>query len=246
MKHLLLWVALCWGLTACSPPQPFHHTDLSGATFAAEFPRALADQGGQPRRLADFRGRVVILFFGYTSCPDVCPTTLAELKAAVEALPAAQRRQVQVLFVTLDPERDHAALLREYVAAFAPQGGRPFLGLWGGDSATADLIRELQLVAERQPSESMGYTLDHTAGVFLFDKAGVLRLTAQSERSQLANKRAALERFVELLRAALVPPPPPRRKTRPSFASRLRRLEGKRRRAAVKSGRRGTSSGLED
>ncbi len=146
---------------------------------AAGLPRRpefrLADTAGKVRRLADFRGRAVALAVGYSQCPDVCPTTLAELKAAVEALPAAQRRQVQVLFVTLDPERDHAALLREYVAAFAPQGGRPFLGLWGGDGATADLIRELQLVAERQPSESMGYTLDHTAGVFLFDKAGVLR-----------------------------------------------------------------------
>lgn len=78
------------------------------------------------------------------------------------------------------------------------------------------------------------------------DKAGVLRLVAQSERSQLSNKRAALERFVELLRAALLPPPPPRKKTRPTFSSRLKRLDDKRRRAVVKSGRRGASSGLED
>ncbi len=158
---------------AANAPQLQAEPPAAGLPRRPEF--RLADTAGKVRRLADFRGRAVALAVGYSQCPDVCPTTLAELKAAVEALPAAQRRQVQVLFVTLDPERDHAALLREYVAAFAPQGGRPFLGLWGGDGATADLIRELQLVAERQPSESMGYTLDHTAGIFLIDRQGRVR-----------------------------------------------------------------------
>jgi len=146
---------------------------------AAGLPRRpefrLADTAGKVRRLANFRGQTVALAVGYSQCPDVCPTTLAELKAAVEALPAALRRQVQVLFVTLDPERDNAALLKDYVAAFNPQGGKPLLGLWGGEAATAEFIRELQLVAERQPSDSLGYTLDHSAGVYLFDKGGVLR-----------------------------------------------------------------------
>lgn len=165
--------------------QPFSATPVAAAPQlqaeppAATLPRQpefqLADTAGKVRRLADFRGRAVALAVGYSQCPDVCPTTLAELQAAVESLPAARRRQVQVLFVTLDPERDSAALLQDYVAAFAPRGGRPFLGLWGGASATADFIRELQLVAERRPSESMGYTLDHSAGVYLFDQEGVLR-----------------------------------------------------------------------
>ncbi|HJW03232.1 MAG TPA: SCO family protein, partial [Azospira sp.] len=161
--------------TTAKTAAPRLQADLPGAALPRQPEFQLADTTGRVRRLADFRGQVVALAVGYSQCPDICPTTLAELKAAVEALPAARRDQVQVLFVTLDPERDSAALLKDYVAAFHPQGGRPFLGLWGGETATADFIRELQLVAERQPSASMGYTLDHSAGVYLFDQGGVLR-----------------------------------------------------------------------
>ncbi|BBN89060.1 SCO family protein [Azospira sp. I09] len=172
MKHLLLWVALCWGLTACSPPQPFHHTDLSGATFAAEFPRALADQGGQPRRLADFRGRVVILFFGYTSCPDICPTALARFAAVREAL-GEERQRLQVLFVTLDPERDSPARLGEYVTWFDPS----FLGLWSDRETLARTVAEFRITAVRQEvGGGLGYTLDHTAGAYVYDLRGRLRL----------------------------------------------------------------------
>ncbi|WP_416243261.1 SCO family protein [Azospira sp. APE16] len=172
MKHLLLWVALCWGLTACSPPQPFHHTDLSGATFAAEFPRALADQGGQPRRLADFRGRVVILFFGYTSCPDICPTALARFAAVREAL-GEERQRLQVLFVTLDPERDSPARLGEYVTWFDPS----FLGLWSDRETLARTVAEFRITAVRQEvGGGLGYTLDHTAGAYVYDPQGRLRL----------------------------------------------------------------------
>jgi protein SCO1/2 len=172
VKHLLLWVALCWGLTACSPPQPFHHTDLSGATFAAEFPRALADQGGQPRRLADFRGRVVILFFGYTSCPDICPTALARFAAVREAL-GEERQRLQVLFVTLDPERDSPARLGEYVTWFDPS----FLGLWSDRETLARTVAEFRITAVRQEvGGGLGYTLDHTAGAYVYDLRGRLRL----------------------------------------------------------------------
>lgn len=134
----------------------------------------LASTDGQTRRLADFRGLGVALAVGYTQCPDVCPTTLAELKAAVEALPPARRGRIQLLFATLDPERDELALLKEYATAFSPQGGRPLLALRGDPAQTQALIRQLQLVADKQPSASMGYTLDHTAGVFLFDASGRL------------------------------------------------------------------------
>lgn len=136
---------------------------------------ALAASDGRERRLADFRGQVVALSVGYTQCPDVCPTTLIELKAAVEGLPPTQRRQVQVLFATIDPDRDGLAMLKEYVAAFSPASGRPVLGLRGSAEATARLISQLQLVAEKRPSGSAGYTVDHTAGVFLFDANGRLR-----------------------------------------------------------------------
>jgi cytochrome oxidase Cu insertion factor (SCO1/SenC/PrrC family) len=136
---------------------------------------ALAASDGRDRRLADFRGLVVALSVGYTQCPDVCPTTLSELKAAVEGLSPAQRRRVQVLFATLDPDRDGLAMLKEYAAAFSPASGRPVLGLRGSTRATAALISQLQLVAERKPSGGAGYTVDHTAGVFLFDANGRLR-----------------------------------------------------------------------
>jgi protein SCO1/2 len=151
------------------------HAQAPGATLPRQPEFQLAGSDGREHRLADFKGRAVALAVGYTQCPDVCPTTLAELKAAVEALPAGLRPQVQVLFATLDPERDNLALLKEYAAAFQPEGGRPLLALRGSPAQTAALVRQLQLVADKQPSASMGYTLDHTAGVFLFDDEGRLR-----------------------------------------------------------------------
>lgn len=154
-------------------------TALNASLPAATLPQrpdfALAATDGRMRRPADFRGRIVALAVGYTQCPDICPTTLVEMKAAVEGLPAGQRQDVQLLFASLDPERDSLAVLAEYAAAFSPQGGRPVLGLRGDAGATAELIRQLQLVAEKQPSASMGYTLDHTAAVFLLDAGGRLR-----------------------------------------------------------------------
>lgn len=150
------------------------HADPPGATLP-QFPEfRLAGSDGKSHRLADFRGVSVALAVGYTQCPDVCPTTLAELKAAVEALSAEHRRHIQILFATLDPERDSLAALREYADAFQPRGGRPVLGLRGDADGTAGLIRQLQLVADKQPSASMGYTLDHTAGIFLFGADGRL------------------------------------------------------------------------
>lgn len=128
---------------------------------------------GALRRLTDYRGKVVALAVGYTQCPDVCPTTLAELKAALSQLersgPGA--RDVQVLFATLDPERDTPALLGEYVHAF----DKRFAALRGDARQTAAFIRDFGLVADKQPSDSLGYTLDHTAGVFLIDRQGRVR-----------------------------------------------------------------------
>jgi protein SCO1/2 len=147
------------GLYADASPLP-----RSGLDFA------LRDQSGRLRHLSDFRGKAVALAVGYMLCPDVCPTTLSELKAAVEAL-GADSRHVQVLFATLDPERDSQRTFGAYVTAFR----RDFLALRGTPDQTADFIRRFSLVAEKQPSASMGYTLDHTAGVFLFDHTGQLR-----------------------------------------------------------------------
>lgn len=149
----------------------------------------LAATDGKTYRIADFRGLGIALSVGYTQCPDVCPTTLAELKATVEALPPELRKHVQVLFVTLDPERDSLALLAEYAEHFRPVGGRPILGLRGDAKQTAGLIRQLQLVADKQPSASMGYTLDHTAGVFLLGPDG--RLLGLSPYGQPLEELAA-------------------------------------------------------
>ena len=150
------------------------HADLPDATLPQYPEFSFAATDGRQHTLADFHGHVVALAVGYTQCPDVCPTTLAEMKAAVEALPVRYRSRIQLLFATLDPERDSISLLGDYAAAFRPAGGRPILGLRGSAEETAHLIRQLQLIAEKQPSASMGYTLDHTAGIFLFAASGRL------------------------------------------------------------------------
>jgi cytochrome oxidase Cu insertion factor (SCO1/SenC/PrrC family)/thioredoxin-related protein len=162
------------------------YADPPGATLPQYPEFELAGTDGRAHKMRDFRGSGVALAVGYTQCPDVCPTTLAELKAAVEALPAGQRRHVRILFVTLDPERDAISLLREYADAFRPKDGHPILGLRGSKEQTAALVRQLQLVAEKQPSASMGYTLDHTAGIFLFAATG--RLLGLSPYGQPLNK----------------------------------------------------------
>jgi protein SCO1/2 len=164
-------------LAACSrqAPPAFHATDISGSAIGSEF--ALADQHGQLRHLADFRGRVVLLFFGYTHCPDVCPTTLARLARLMPAL-GAEAGRVQVLFVTLDPERDTLPVLADYVPWFHPS----FLGLRGDAATTATLTAAFKVVASRQAVPGgMGYVIDHTAAVYAYDPQGRLRLYLRPE-----------------------------------------------------------------
>lgn len=156
----------------------------------------LQGSDGRPHALSDFRGQVVAFHVGYTQCPDICPTTLAELQAVVESLPPARRKRVQVLFATLDPERDALATLGRYVATFRPRQGRPIIALRGSPAATADLIREFALVAEKQPSASLGYSLDHTAGIFLIDANGYLRGLAPHD-APITDLRADLSRLID-------------------------------------------------
>jgi protein SCO1/2 len=158
-------------LTACGAKGPsFQATDLTGASFGRDFELTAPD--GKPRRLADFRGKAVVMFFGYTQCPDVCPTTLAALADAMKKLgPDADR--VQVLFVTIDPERDTPALLSQYVPAFDPR----FLGLYGDADATARTAKEFKIIYQKVPGAAPGsYTMDHSAGTYIFDPQGRLRL----------------------------------------------------------------------
>jgi protein SCO1/2 len=148
----------------------FQNTDVTGLQYAQDF--ALVDHTGKPRTLADFKGKVVVLFFGYTQCPDVCPTTMAELAGVMKELgPLAD--QVQVLFVTLDPERDTRALLAQYVPAFDQR----FLGLYGDAAATAKVAKEFKVFYAKVPGKEPGsYSIDHTAGSYVFDKNGKVRL----------------------------------------------------------------------
>lgn len=158
-------------LAACRPaPVVWHNTDLTGATFARQF--SLTDHHGQLRSLADFHGKAVILFFGYTACPDVCPTTLTRLAAVMKALgPDAER--VQVLFVTLDPERDSLARLKEFVPWFHPA----FLGLRCEPEQLKAVSEEFRIFsARKQVDGALGYVIDHSAGAYVYDPAGRLRL----------------------------------------------------------------------
>jgi protein SCO1/2 len=161
-------------LAACGPlgesRTPFKGIDVTGSAMGRQL--HLTDHNGQPRSLEDFRGKVVVVTFGYTQCPDVCPTTLADLSSAVKKL-GADASRVQVLFVTIDPKRDRPELLKEYVPAFNPG----FLGLYGDDAATKKATGEFKVYAQERAGKTPGtYTMDHTAQSYVFDKDGRLRL----------------------------------------------------------------------
>ena len=176
MKKLLSVAMIATALLAAgcdklaSRPAVFQNTDLTGLDYAKGF--SLADHTGKPRTLADFRGKLVVLFFGYTQCPDVCPTTMAEMAAVMKEL-GPSSKDVQVLFVTLDPERDTQDVLAHYVPAFHPS----FIGLRGTPEQTAQTAKEFKVFVSKVPgSTADNYTVDHTAGSYVFDKEGKLRL----------------------------------------------------------------------
>ncbi len=149
---------------------PFHGIDVTGSTMGGDF--HLTDHTGKPRTLADFRGRVVVIAFGFTQCPDVCPTTLADLASAVKQL-GGDASQVQVLFVTVDPQRDTPALLAQYVPSFNPA----FLGLSGDDAAVAKTAKDFNMYVQQRPGKTPGaYTVDHSTQVYVFDRQGRVRL----------------------------------------------------------------------
>jgi protein SCO1/2 len=165
----LLLLLVCLVLAYCTKPA-FNNIDISGADYARDF--ALTDTGGARRSLADYRGKVVVMFFGYTHCPDVCPTTLAQLAQARHLLRADAGR-VQVLFVTLDPQRDTPQLLARYVPAFDPS----FVGLTGNQQQIETAAREFKVFFQKVPGPTTdSYTLDHSSGSFVFDPQGHVRL----------------------------------------------------------------------
>ena len=172
LLRVCLLAIFCFVLTACSPKLEFKNIDITGSTaFGKDF--SLLDPDGKVRTLADFKGKVVVMFFGYTQCPDICPTTLTEMQQVMTLL-GPQSDNVQVLFVTVDPERDTAEILKQYVPAFDPR----FLGLRPADEAALEKVtKDFKIYYKKVPGTSPGsYTMDHTAGSYAFDPEGRLRL----------------------------------------------------------------------
>ena len=164
-SYLLLLIVV---LAACSKPEmpsPYHAADVTWQYAKADF--HLADANGNPRSLESFTGKVVILFFGYTHCPEVCPTTLADLAQVMRQL-GKDADRVQVLFVTLDPERDSPELLGQFVPSFE----QSFLGLHGNALATDQAAKAFGVNYAKQYSKSGGYTLDHSDGTYLIGIKG--------------------------------------------------------------------------
>ncbi|MEX3924141.1 SCO family protein [Paraburkholderia sp. BR10936] len=157
-------------------PPAFSNLDITGNTqFGKDF--ALPDTSGKTRTLADFKDKVVVLFFGYTHCPDVCPTTMAELSQALQQLGPDAAKRVQVLFVTVDPERDTPQILGQYAAAFNPT----FIGLRpANEDQLKQVAKDFRVYYAKVPGNTPdSYTMDHTAASYVFDTTGKLRLFAR-------------------------------------------------------------------
>jgi len=173
---LLAACAPVFGLTACDPigtasSRPaFRGVDITGAEYARSL--SLPDQNGQPRTLTDFKGKVMVVFFGYTQCPDVCPTTMVELAQVKKSL-GKDGDRVQALFVSVDPERDTPEILKAYMASFDPS----FIALRGTPEQAQAAAKEFKVFFAKVPGKLEGsYTVDHTAGSYLFDATGKVRL----------------------------------------------------------------------
>ena len=170
MKRCLALCAVAM-LAACSPEKPaFKAVDITGAEYARQL--ALPDANGKPRTLAEFKGKVTLVFFGFTQCPDVCPTALAEIADVKQKL-GADGAKVQPVLVTIDPERDTPEVLAAYVKNF----GGDFVALRGSLEQTQAAAKEFKIFFAKVPGKTEGaYTMDHTAGTFVFDPQGRIRL----------------------------------------------------------------------
>ncbi len=156
-------------------PASYHGIDITGADYGRDF--HLTDPDGRQRTLADFQGKAVMMFFGFTQCPDVCPTALVRA-AEVKRLLGEDGSRLQVIFVTVDPERDTPEVLKAYTAAFDPS----FLGLYGDAQRTAETAKEFKVYFRKVPTGA-SYTMDHSALSYVFDPAGKLRLVLKHEQT---------------------------------------------------------------
>ncbi|MBA2722044.1 MAG: SCO family protein [Methylibium sp.] len=172
-RFALLLVTAATLLAGCerqAPAAGFQAIDITGADYGGEL--SLPDISGRQRTLADFKGQAVVVFFGFTHCPDVCPTTMAELAAVKEKL-GEDGERLQALFVTVDPERDTPKLLERYMASFDPS----FIALRGTVEQTQALAKSFKAYFQKVPGKEPGsYSVDHTAGAYVFDPQGRLRL----------------------------------------------------------------------
>lgn len=155
----------------CTPSAPaFNGVDITGASYARDF--ALTDAAGKRRTLAEFRGKLVVVFFGFAQCPDICPTTLADL-AQVKKRLGSDGERIQVIFITVDPKRDSPQVLASYVPAFDPS----FIGLTGSSEEIAAAAREFKVFFQKVAGKTeTSYTIDHTTGAYVFDREGRVRL----------------------------------------------------------------------
>ena len=173
-RHVLSLIAACAALAACKDSkQQFNAIDLTGADYAKGF--NLPDTDGRMRSLAEFKGKVVAMFFGYTQCPDVCPTTMAELAEAKKLL-GADGDKLQVIFVTVDPERDKPAVLKAYMANFDPS----FIGLVPTPAQLEQVAKDYKVYYKKaEGATPTSYTMDHSAATYIYDTQGRLRLYAR-------------------------------------------------------------------
>jgi protein SCO1/2 len=174
IKFIATCVILAWAIgliTACSPQQPvFSSIDVTGADYAKGF--ELTDPNGQVHHLQDFAGKVVVMFFGYTQCPDVCPTSMSELAEIKKDL-GKDGDKLQVLFVTVDPQRDTPALLKSYMANFDPT----FLALYTTPEKLTALAKDFKIYFKKVEGKTpTSYSMDHSAGSYVYDTKGQLRL----------------------------------------------------------------------
>ena len=175
-RAVMVYLAALMLLTAgCSDPQPWKTKDISGLMPDLSFD--LTNDNGQEVTARDYRGDVVLMYFGYTHCPDVCPTTLARLSQAIDQLGDASEH-IRVLFVTVDPARDKLAVLKSYTQAFGPQ----FVGLRGSDDALQALTKRYRVTYGRgKPDDDGNYEVSHSSAVFVFDGAGKVRLMVRQQ-----------------------------------------------------------------
>jgi protein SCO1 len=164
---LSIWILGC----GVGPAPGYKGSDITGADFGKRL--ALTDHNGRAVTLESFRGKLVVLFFGYTHCPDVCPTTLSDMAQALKLMEPSVAARVQVLFVSVDPERDTPDILKAYVPYFHPS----FLGLYGSPEQVAEAAREFKVVYRKHVEPgATGYLVDHSAGSYVLDASGRLRL----------------------------------------------------------------------